>query len=146
AAAASLGRMHAEGASRFLQQQLGRDSNWWDAIRLGALLGLAELEDPALVPIFKEYVIPRYPRQVRLAALDGWFRATPGDAALAAQLRTLTRDRNGNVRSDALEKLGRLHLRQDVEFLQAFAREEPDPNLAQAARDAIDEIEAFVAP
>jgi HEAT repeat protein len=143
AAAASLGRMHAAGASQFLRQQLRRESRWWNAIRLGALMGLAKLEDPALVSTFKEYVIPRYQRHVRLAALDGWFRAAPEDAALASQLRKMTRDRNGNVRTDALEKLGQLHRRQDLDFLEKYAREEPDPNLSQAARDAIEEIEAF---
>jgi aminopeptidase N len=143
AAAASLGRMHAEGAARFLQQQLRRDSRWWNAIRIGALIGLAELEDPSLVPTFREYVIPRYQRQVRLAALDGWFRAAPEDPALAAELRRMTRDRNGNVRSDSLEKLGHLHRNQDLDFLEKYATEEPDPNLSQSARDAIEEIEEF---
>jgi HEAT repeat protein len=143
AAAAALGRMRAEGAARFLQQQLRRDSRWWNAIRTGAMLGLAELEDPALVPTFREYVIPRYQRQLRLAALDGWFRAAPEDPALAAELRRMTRDRNGNVRSDAIARLGRLHRGEDLDFLRKYAEEEPDPNLAQAARDAIEEIEAF---
>jgi len=143
AAAAALGRMHAEGASRFLAQQLRRDSQWWNAIRIGALTGLADLEDPALVSTFREYVLPPFQRQVRLAALDGWFRAAPEDPELARRLRAMTRDRNDNVRGDALEKLGRLHRRQDLEFLEKYAEEEPNPNFSQAARDAIDEIQAF---
>lgn len=143
AAAAALGRMHAEGASQFLKQQLGRESRWWDAVRLGALMGLADLEDPALVSTFREYLIPRYRRHVRLAALDGWFRAAPEDRALAAALRKMTRDRNGSVRADALEKLGHLHRRQDLDFLEKYAMEEPDPNLSQAAFEASEEIEAF---
>lgn len=143
AAAVSLGRIHAADAARFLRRQLSRDSRWWNSIRLGALMGLAELEDPDLVSTFEQYTMPRYQRAVRLAAVDGWFRAVPEDPALAGLLRDMTRDRNGNVRADALDRLGRLHRRQDLDFLREYALEEPNPNLAQAARDAMAEIEAF---
>ncbi|MBL8265380.1 M1 family aminopeptidase, partial [Steroidobacter sp.] len=74
AAAFSLGRTHAKEARSFLVQQLERDSQWWNAIRTGAMLGLAELEDPTLVPTFQKYLAPQLQRHLRLAALDGWFR------------------------------------------------------------------------
>lgn len=139
----SLGRLHAAGASAFLQKQLARDSNWWNIIRLGALQGLAELEDPSLVSTFRAYTNPKYERQVRLAALDGWFRIVQDEAELAAALRKLSHDRNANVRSAALVMLGQLHRTDDLRFLQKFASDEPDPGLAVLARDAAAEIEAF---
>ena len=106
-------------------------------------MGLAELEDPALVSTFREFVITRYQRQVRMAALDGWFRAAPNDPRLASLLRKMTGDRNRSVRFAALKKLGKLHRRKDLGFLRQYAVEEPDPNLAQEARNAIEMIAAF---
>jgi aminopeptidase N len=146
AAAISLGRMHTEDASLFLRLQLKRESRWWNAIRVGALQGLVELEDPELVSTFKEYLTPNYQRHVRLAALEGWFRAAPQDPDLAATLRRMASDRNGIVRADSLGKLGQLHQRDDLDFLREYAAKEANPNLAQGARDAIAEIEAFVSP
>jgi hypothetical protein len=143
-AAKGLGRLHAPGASEFLKAQLARDSRWWDAIRLGALLGLAELEDPALVPVFRTYTVPPHVRDVRLAALDGWARAAPADPALAATLRTLASDRNMGVQEAALTKLGEMHRAEDLAFLRERATQELDPDLAANARSAADEIEAFV--
>jgi hypothetical protein len=143
-AAYNLGRMRAAGSVEFLKAQLRRDSRWWEAIRTGAILGLGEREDPALAPVFATYVDPRFTRSLRVAALEGWHRAAPGDPALAARLRDLTADRNRSVRETALEKLGTLHRADDVSFLRAFADAEPDPSLAQKAREAIEEIEAFL--
>jgi HEAT repeat protein len=143
AAAFSLGRMRAPDAAGFLSRQLDRESNWAHAIRGGALLGLAELEDPSLVATFSSYVGPAYPSPVRLAALEGWFRVAPDVAALAARLRELTADDNLAVQGDAIEKLGKLHRAADREFLEDLAESEPNENLAQAAREAAELIRAF---
>ena len=96
-----------------------------------------------MIPIFKSYTDPRWRREVRLVALDGWFRAAPGNAELASRLRELAEDRNQQVRSEALEKLGELHRSQDLPFLEEFASAETNPNLAEAARAAAVEIKAF---
>lgn len=143
-AAYSLGRSNAEGARSFLVGQLQRDSQWWNAIRIGAMKGLAELEDATLVATFQQYLAPTYQSHLRLAALDGWFRATPDDPKLASELRRLTTDRNGALRGDALEKLGSLHRREDLQFLKDYAAREANPTLANTARNAASEIEAFV--
>jgi aminopeptidase N len=143
-AAYNLGRMRAAGSVEFLKAQLRRDSRWWEAIRTGALMGLAEREDPALAAVFATYVDPGFPRSLRVAALTGWHRAAPGDPALAARLRELTEDRNRNVRQAALEKLGTLHRAEDLPFLRALVMAEPDPSLAHTAREALEEIEAFL--
>jgi aminopeptidase N len=139
----SLGRSHAPGAAAFLEAQLGRTSRWWDTIRLGSLLGLAEVQDPALVPLFRRYLEPVYNREVRLAALDGWARAAPADDALATRCRDLTADRNPAVREAAVRQLGRMHRSDDLGFLRRLASSEADPDLAEAARSAAGEIESF---
>ncbi len=143
AAAFSLGRMRAPGAADFLRRQLDRESRWAHAIRLGALLGLAELEDPSLVPTFSAYVGPAYPSPVRLAALDGWFAAARDLPPLAARLRELTADGNLAVQGAAIEKLGQLHRAEDLPFLERLAAEELNENLARAARDAVELVRAF---
>ncbi len=143
AAALSLGRTHANGAAETLRRLLRRQSRWAHALRLGALLGLAELEDPSLAPTFAANVGPEVPSPVRLAALDGWFRADPADKDLGARLRELTADDNLAVRGDAIEKLGQLHRAADLPFLERLAAAEPNENLAQAARDAAEVIRAF---
>ena len=140
----ALGRLDAPGAAELLKAQLARESRWWESVRLGALLGLAELEDPALVPVFRPYVDTTHVADVRLAALDGWSRASPADPALAARLRELVNDRTSNVRAAAIETLGEMHREEDLAFLRDFAAQEPDDDLAAAARSAAEEIEAFV--
>jgi len=142
-AAAGLTRAGDPDAVAFLKRQLARGS-WWNVIRLGALQGLAELADASLVPLFREHTDARFERAVRLAALDGWLRAAPGDAALAPRLRELALDRNRNVRQAALAALGGLHREEDRAFLEAYARDEPDATLARDARTAAEEIAAFV--
>ena len=143
-AALGLGRIRATGARDFLKAQLTRDSRWYEEIRTGVIKGLAELEDPTLAGLFASYLEPRYPRQLRQAALDGWFRAAAGDPALAGRLRELTADRNRTLREDALAKLGLLHRGGDAAFLREFANAEPDLSLAEEARASAAEIEAFV--
>ncbi|HEY7513012.1 MAG TPA: HEAT repeat domain-containing protein, partial [Vicinamibacteria bacterium] len=144
AAEYSLGQLDAPGAAEFLKAQLARESRWWESVRLGALLGLAELEDPALVPVFRPYVETSHVAEVRLAALEGWSRAAPVDPTLAARLRELTNDRTTNVRALAIAKLGEMHREEDLAFLRDFAAQELDNDLAAAARSAAEEIEGFV--
>jgi HEAT repeat protein len=144
AAELALGQLDAPGAAEFLKSQLRRESRWWEAVRVGALLGLAELEDKALVPVFREYVGPGHVAEVRDAAIDGWARAAPADPALAARLRELVRDREISVREAAIKALGDMHREADLAFLRDFAADEPDADLAAAARAAADEVEAFV--
>ncbi|MFI5183261.1 MAG: HEAT repeat domain-containing protein, partial [Vicinamibacteria bacterium] len=143
-AAVSLGRIHAPGARDFLKAQLARDSRWYEEIRTGVVKGLAELEDPTLATVFASYLDPRYPRQLRQAALEGWFRAAPTDPALVLRLRELTGDRNRTLREEALTKLGLLHRATDAPFLRDLAKTEVDPTLAEEARAAADEIDAFI--
>ncbi len=142
-AAVGLGQMRAAGAREFLKAQLQRESRWWEEIRTGVVKGLGELEDPTLATVFAAYLDPRYPRQLRQAALDGWFRAAPGDPALAVRLGELTADRNIKLREDALAKLGALHRQGDAPFLREFAAREIDPTLSEEARAAAEEIQAF---
>jgi aminopeptidase N len=144
AAEYALGLLDAPGAADFLKAQLARESRWWEAVRVGALLGLGELEDPALVPVFRPYVEPTHVAEVRQAALDGWSRAAPADNDLAARLRELVNDRTTTVRDLAISKLGGMHREEDLAFLRDFAAQELDQDLAAAARSAVEQIEGFV--
>jgi aminopeptidase N len=146
AAAFSLGRVGAADAAAFLEKQLARDSRWWDVTRLGALLGLGRIADPGLAPEFSRFTDERWPRPTRVAALTGWMRTAPDDPALEPRLRELARDRNRSVRQAALEALGKRRRAGDREFLETYAREEPDPSLARDAHDAADAIAAFTGP
>jgi HEAT repeat protein len=142
AAEISLGRLRAAGAKEYLTRQLSRDSRWWDSVRLGALIGLGKLADPTLASSFDSYTDPKYVQEVRLAALAGWEAAAPEDPRLAERLRRLTSDRNRTVRLAAIQKLGKLHREVDLPLLEALSKE-PDPSVAQFARDGIEEIKAF---
>jgi aminopeptidase N len=142
-AAAGVGKLGEPGARAFLERQLPRVSSWWDALQLGVIQGLAELKDPGLGPVFERYVDPRYSRHLRQAALAGWTASAPDDPRLPPRLRELARDRNLIIRDAALGALGRLHRAEDVAFLREYAEAEVDENLAVAARDAAESIEAF---
>jgi hypothetical protein len=111
---------------------------------VGALQGLAQLEDAALVSTFRQYVDERYNADVRGAALDGWFAAAPNDPLLPPRLRELAHDRNRHLRTASLAKLAELHRAEDLEFLKQFAAEETDLDLARAALEAVEETELFV--
>jgi aminopeptidase N len=143
AAEISLGRLRAPGVKEYLIRQLARGSRWWDSARLGALLGLSKLADPSLAPVFELYTGPKYVQEVRLAALNGWEGAAPEDPKLAASLRTLTSDRNRSVRLAAIQKLGKLHHEENLPLLESLTKD-PDPNVAQFAKDGIDETKGFV--
>jgi HEAT repeat protein len=142
-AAAGVGALRAPDARAFLERQLPRESKWWDAIQLGVVQGLSNLQDAGLGPVFERYLDPRYSRQLRQAALEGWIASAPEDPRLPPRLRELARDRNLPVRDSALGGLGRLHRAEDVPFLREYAAAEADENLAVAARNAADAIEAF---
>jgi len=143
AAAAGLPRAGDPDAGPLLTSLLDRDSRWWNVVRLGALIGLAERADPSSVPAFRRFLGVDYERPVRVAAVVGWVRAAPDDHELAPRLRELAREGNLKVREAALDGLGRLHRAEDREFLEAYARDEPDLDLAQVARRALGEIAAF---
>jgi len=142
-AAAGVGTLRGPGARAFLERQLARPSTWWDAIQIGAVQGLANLDDPALGPVFDRHLDPRRSRHLRQVALAGWIASAPDDPRLPARLRELARDRNLVIRAAALGGLGALHRGEDIAFLREYAASEPDENLAVAARDAADSIEAF---
>lgn len=143
AAAWSLGKLQIPGVERLLKEQLERPSAYYDYRRLSALAGLAELENPALAPIFARYTDPAYLRETRLAAAEAWVRAAPNDPQLAKRLRELTRDDDADVRGAALELLGSLHRAEDRSYLLTYAEEEIDPNIAKTARLAAEEIASF---
>ena len=142
AAEISLGRLGAAGTKDYLTRQLSRPSRYWDSIRIGALVGLGKLEDPALVPLFDSYLDPKYVQEVRGAAVAGWTAAAPDDPKLAERLRALTNDRNRQIRENAVERLGALHRESDIALLRELSTD-PDPTVAEFARAAIEETEGF---
>ncbi len=142
AAEMSLGGLGGAGVKEFLKRQLARESRWWDSIRLGALAGLASLDDPTLAATFEPYTDPKHRQEVRLAALDGWRGAAPDDPRLAERLRQFTSDRNRQVREDAIHRLTALHHAADLPLFRKLV-EDPDPTVALLGREAIEEIEAF---
>jgi aminopeptidase N len=142
AAAISLGKLRAPGAREFLAKQLSRDSRYWDSIRVGALAGLARLEDPSLSATFEAYAGAAYNQDVRLAALDGWIAAAPDDPRLAERLRALTADRNRQIREAAIERLAALHHADDRPLFEKLAAD-PDETVAEYGRAALEELDAF---
>jgi aminopeptidase N len=142
AAEISLGRLRAPGAKDYLTRQLSRESRWWDSVRIGALIGLGKLGDPSLGPVFARYVAPGYVQDVRTAALNGWEASAPDDPKFAAALRELTSDRNRGVRLAAIQKLGKLHRKDDLALLETLQKD-PDPNVVVYATDGVDELKSF---
>jgi aminopeptidase N len=143
AAEISLGRLGGAGTKDYLVKQLSRPSRYWDSIRVGAMLGLGKLQDPSLAPLFDSYTDTKYEQEVRAAAVAGWAVASPDDPKLDDRLRTLTADRNRTVREDAVKRLGELHHESDLPLLRELSGD-PDPTIAQFAREGVDGTEAFL--
>lgn len=144
AAAIALGTMRASSAKAVLVAQVDRESHDFDVIRHSALRGLAELEDESLAPVFERYVDESFNSEVRAAALEGWSRAAPRNAAFRQTLRDLAYDPDYRIRGIALEKMGGLHHVDDLDFLREYAATAVDPNLQKTARVAAETIAAFV--
>jgi aminopeptidase N len=142
AAEISLGRLAAAGTKDFLSRQLSRGSRYWDSVRLGALTGLANLEEASLASVFASYTGADFVQSVRQAALDGWTRAAPEDSRLSDRLRELASDRNRQIREDAVRRLASLHHEADLPLFRTLS-EDPDPTIAELGRAATEEIEAF---
>ena len=143
ASAIALGRLGAPGTKEYLAKQLSRDSRWWDSIRVSAVTGLGKLEDPSLAATFAGYTDPKYVQELRSAALAGWSAAAPDDPRLAARLRELTADRNRTIREDAVKGLAALHHESDLALLRELEGD-PDPTIAQFAKEGAEETEKFV--
>ena len=144
AALIALGKMRATSARAVLVAQLERDSRYYDVIRHSALLGLAELEDESLARIFERFVDRSFNHSVRTAAIEGWARVAPYDAALHGTLKKLAYDPDFGIRGSALEKLGELHGADDLDFLRKYAVTAVDANLQKLAREAAETIAGFV--
>ncbi len=145
AATIALGKMRAPSARAVLVAQIDRESRYYDVIRHSALTGLAELEDQSLAPLFERYVDASFNHDLRAAAIEGWVRAAPQDAALKRTLRKLAYDPDFGIRGIALEKMGELHHADDLEFLGEYAATSVDANLQKTARNAAETIAGFVA-
>jgi len=143
AAEISLGRIGAAGTKDFLVKQLSRSSRYWDSVRVGALQGLGKLEDASLASLFASYTDPKYVQEVRAAAVAGWAAAAPDDPKLAEKLRQLAHDRNRTIRENAVQRLGALHHESDLALLRELSGD-PDPTIAQFAREGVEGTEAFV--
>ncbi len=138
----SLGRLGAPGAKDTLVKQLARPSRWFEGIRVAALVGLGKLQDPALAAVFAGYTDAQYVQDVRAAAVAGWASAAPDDPKLADRLRQMTSDRNRSIREDGVKRLGALHHESDLALLRELEGD-PDPTIAQFAREGVEGTEAF---
>jgi HEAT repeat protein len=139
----SLGRLGAAGTKDYLVKQLSRSSRWFDGIRVAALTGLGKLQDPTLAPVFAGYTDAQYVQDARGAAVAGWASASPDDPKLAERLRQMTSDRNRSIREDAVKRLGALHHESDLALLREL-ESDPDPTIAQFAREGVEGTEAFL--
>jgi len=145
AAAIALGYMRAPSARATLVTLLDRESRYYDVLRHSALTGLAELEDESLARTFERFVDATFNHDVRQAAIEGWSRAAPHDAALQRALRKLADDPDFGIRGTALQKMGELHHADDLDFLGHYAAIATDPNLQKLASEAAETIAGFVA-
>jgi aminopeptidase N len=145
AAAIALGNMRAPSARATLVTLLDRESRYYDVIRHSALTALAELEDESLARTFERFVDASFNHDVRQAAIEGWSRVAPHDAALQRALRELAYDPDFGIRAAALQEMGKLHHADDLDFLGQYAATAVDPNLQKLASNAAETIAGFVA-
>ena len=132
------------GTKDYLVRQLSRSSRWCDSIRVSALMGLGKLRGPvARRRCSTAYTDAKYVQDVRAAAVAAWASAAPDDPKLAERLRQLTSDRNRSIREDAVKRLGALHHESDLPLLRELEGD-PDPTIAQFAREGVEGTEAFV--
>ena len=143
AAEISLGRLGAAGTKDYLTRQLSRPSRYWDSIRIGALVGLGKLEDPALVAALRLATSTRSTSRKCAPQPSPAGRprlpTTRSSPSACACSRATATARSAKTPSSAS---GRCHRESDIALLRELSTD-PDPTVAEFARAAIEETEGF---
>jgi aminopeptidase N len=139
AATLALARTNPQTDAEFIKLQLTRKS-WYDEIIIGCLRAIGEMKNPALVQIIKKYAGDAYNQDVRNAAISAWESCAPEDKELHRVLINLTQSPVYALQQFAITALGRLHVGEAVEVLQAIQQQKADANLTVAADEALEEI------
>lgn len=140
AAIVTLARMNPRIDPEIIKRQLGRKA-WYDEITIACLQAFKELKDRRLVAEIKPYTGRAYNQGVRQAALLAWEACAPDDEELHRTLIGLLHSPVYALQQLAIQMLGRLHVRDAVEALNAILAQDADANLTVAARRALADIQ-----
>jgi aminopeptidase N len=136
----SLGRCRQPEARDILLSKL-RLSSWADALRSGAVDGLAALKQPDLIPTLLEETRYGTPTRGRRAAVLALGRLAT-DRATREQLELLLDDHDPHVRSDVVDALVSLDQEQAMSRLSEQLQREGDTRVQRRLREALRDLGA----
>jgi len=126
----------------FFKQQLSRKS-WNDEIVIACLRAFDEMRNPAIAHTIKNFTNEKYNQEVRIAAINAWASCAPTDNELHKDLIELTQSPVYALQQAVINMLGRLHVAEAVDALNALVTQKADDNLTVAAKGALEEIKRF---
>jgi aminopeptidase N len=143
AAARSLGKVHAEGADKLLEELLKVDSHG-DVVRAAALEGLGELGGRRAIDLAKQHLPYAWGKggthKLRQAALNVVVALAGDERETHALLVGLLSDRYHNMRSWAADACGKLKVRSAVATLKTMAESDWHGGAKNAAKAALERI------
>lgn len=135
----SLGKTREPSAETLLKAMLGRDS-WIDAIRAGAVDGIAQLHGSESIELLKKFAERGNVHRTRMFAIKNLGTIGKGRKDVLDFLTGLTDDRFALVQIAAVKALGELGDERAIPALEKLSKGDRFDRLKRAAEDAIKQI------
>jgi aminopeptidase N len=139
AAIVALAKVHPDGNSNFIAQQIGR-SSWYDEITMACLKAFAEIGDASLVPIITNYITDKYNPFVREAALNAWMSCKPYDDDLVHFIISNYKEVPYYLQVEMITMLESLKEKAAIPLLQEIVDQSGDADFRYSAKRALSEI------
>ncbi len=124
---------------QFIRQQLSRKS-WYDEIVIACIQALGDMNDPAGVPLLRQYATGNYHQHVREAAIVAWSNCAAEDKELHQVLIRYAGRSTLRVQQKAIDLLGDLYIGDGIPVLEEIVRLDFDANLREQAKSALEKI------
>ena len=140
-ACAALGRTRWGGALPALKQALDRPS-WNETVRIGALDGLAALQDPAAIDLMRPLLARHHPTLLRCGAVRALCAFVGEPARVVDALQPWTADPNFRFGLNVAQALGGLGDARALPLLEAVAERAVDGRVKRRARESMATVRA----
>jgi aminopeptidase N len=135
---------------KLLHATLKEKSGWNEAVRSGAISGLAKLKDfDEALEIVMEYTAPNVPQPLRLAAIRalgtmGKSQTKPKTEKILNRLQAIARETFFLTQVSVVSALGQVDSPAAIGILQALADQTPDGRVRRMADEAVQRVQKAI--